>query len=187
MKLSHWIKGKIETRQYRLSEHVLRAKTEGKVTIDHILIVLLTGKIIETHTNPERDRCHVVLGHVDSRPVHVMIARERHLVLDILITYEPKGLLWKTHDKRFDLKRTAMGADYHECFFCTGMVESVTMGNFDYRLDGELYVVRDVPAGLCQQCGEKYVHPDVAQTINNMIEKEHYVGEDTVKVMQYSE
>jgi YgiT-type zinc finger domain-containing protein len=187
MKLSYWIKEKLETKQYRLSEHVLRAMTGGRLTLDHILMVLSTGKIIETHTNPKRDKCHVVLGHVDTKPIHVMIAGEKHSVLDILIAYEPKGFLWQTPEKRSDIKRAAMGTEYHECFFCTGMVESITMGNFDYRLEGELYIVRDVPAGLCQQCGEKYVYPDVAQKINDMIKKEQYIGEDTVRVMRYTE
>lgn len=186
MKLSQWIKERVENEEYRLSEHVLRSILEGKITLEHIILVLTTGKIIETHAHPKREKCHVVLGFIDSRPVHVMIAGERQSVLEINIVYTPESPLWETPGKRSDIKRSAMGNQYHECFFCTGIVESITIGSFDYRLEGDLYVVKDVPAGLCCQCGEKYVHPEVSQKINDMINKEQFTGEDVVKVMQYS-
>ena len=41
-----------------------------------------------------------------------------------------------------------------ECYFCKGRVaqEKVTV---DFRWGHKLKVIEDVPAGVCQQCGEK--------------------------------
>ena len=79
-----------------------------------------------------------------------------------------------------------MGSPFHKCFFCGGDIDSITVGNFDYRLEGKLYVIKDTPAGLCLQCGEKYVTAETAQRINALIEAGKFSGTDVVRVMAYS-
>ena len=74
---------------------------------------------------------------------------------------------------------------FRKCFFCGGEVESITVGNFDYRLAGNLYVIKNTPAGLCLQCGEKYVTADTAQKINAMIEAGNFSGTEEVRVMEF--
>ena len=71
------------------------------------------------------------------------------------------------------------------CFFCNGKIESITVGNFDYRLEGKLYVIKDVPAGLCDQCGEKYVSAEVAEKINKLIDRHAFVETENVQVLRY--
>jgi YgiT-type zinc finger domain-containing protein len=42
---------------------------------------------------------------------------------------------------------------YGDCSFCGGEVKEELV-ELDYRYKGKLYVFRNVPVGVCQQCGE---------------------------------
>jgi len=56
-----------------------------------------------------------------------------------------------------------MDRTYHPCHFCGGEVleQRVTM---DYRWGDELLaVIRNVPAGVCQICGEQYLKSEVVR------------------------
>ena len=41
------------------------------------------------------------------------------------------------------------------CYFCRGKVEASKV-DVDFRWGGKLKVIRDVPGGVCRQCGERY-------------------------------
>jgi YgiT-type zinc finger domain-containing protein len=58
---------------------------------------------------------------------------------------------------------------YGDCSFCGGQVEEELV-ELDYRYKGNLYVFRDVPAGVCQQCGEKYLTARTAKRIEEEME-----------------
>jgi len=45
---------------------------------------------------------------------------------------------------------------YGDCSFCGGEVKGDKV-ELDYRYKGDLFVFQNVPAGVCQQCGEKYL------------------------------
>ena len=58
-----------------------------------------------------------------------------------------------------------MARKYHSCFFCKGVVkeEKVTI---DYRWGEEfLVVLKDVPAGVCEVCGEQYFKSNVVKAM----------------------
>jgi YgiT-type zinc finger domain-containing protein len=61
-----------------------------------------------------------------------------------------------------------MGREYHRCHFCGGDVheERVTV---DYRwAQDALVVIRNVPAGVCQACGEQYFKADVVKALERV-------------------
>ena len=60
---------------------------------------------------------------------------------------------------------------YGDCSFCGGEVKKEIV-ELDYRYKGKLYVFRDVPAGVCQQCGEKYLTANTAKVIEHEIRAE---------------
>lgn len=53
---------------------------------------------------------------------------------------------------------------YGDCSFCGGEVKEDKV-ELDYRSKGKLYIFKDVPAGVCQQCGEKYLTAKVSKEI----------------------
>jgi YgiT-type zinc finger domain-containing protein len=57
---------------------------------------------------------------------------------------------------------------YDDCFFCGGVVEERILPR-EIRWKGELLVFEDVPMGVCNQCGEKFLRPEVAKKIDEAL------------------
>ena len=58
---------------------------------------------------------------------------------------------------------------YADCSFCGGEVKGEKV-DLDYRYEGKLYIFQNVTAGVCQQCGEKYLTGKVAEEIERRIQ-----------------
>jgi YgiT-type zinc finger domain-containing protein len=62
-----------------------------------------------------------------------------------------------------------MGREYSDCFYCGGVVEEQLLPR-ELRWKGELVVIEDVPMGVCTQCGEKFLKPEVAKSIDRILQ-----------------
>jgi YgiT-type zinc finger domain-containing protein len=72
-----------------------------------------------------------------------------------------------------------------KCYFCKGRVskQEVTV---DYRWGESLVVIKGVPAGVCQQCGEKYIDSSVYKGMEKMAKnKSHLLGKMSVDVLEF--
>ncbi|MBC8458082.1 MAG: type II toxin-antitoxin system MqsA family antitoxin [Deltaproteobacteria bacterium] len=72
-----------------------------------------------------------------------------------------------------------------KCYFCKAKVvqKEVTI---DYRWGDNLVVIRDVPAGVCQQCGEKYLVSGVYKELEILVKsKSHVAGKMTVDILAF--
>ncbi len=61
-----------------------------------------------------------------------------------------------------------MATQYSDCFYCGGTVEERRMSR-EVRWQGQLFVFEDVPLGVCTQCGEKFLKPEVAKSIDQAL------------------
>ena len=76
---------------------------------------------------------------------------------------------------------------YGDCSFCGGQVEEELV-ELDYRYRGNLYVFRDVLAGVCRQCGEKYLPARTAKRIEQEMETEQQWTETiTIPVISFED
>lgn len=180
-----WIRERTGSGQYQISEHVIRFLMAGKITMQETEDAISNGRIIEIHQNPMRGTSSLVLVYSGKKPVHVMCADGKNDWLIILFAYTPCPPIWDDPENRSNLKGKHMGDTFGKCFFCGGEIKEITVGNFDYRLEGQLYVIKNVPAGLCLQCGEKYVSADTGRKINEQIGTGNYLGTDSVYVLEY--
>ena len=57
---------------------------------------------------------------------------------------------------------------YGDCSFCGGAVKESRV-ELEYRHKGRLYLFKDVPAGVCQQCGERYLTATITKEIERRI------------------
>ena len=72
-----------------------------------------------------------------------------------------------------------------KCYFCKGRVshEEITV---DYRWGDTLVVIKGVPAGVCQQCGEKYIESSVYKGMERLAKnKSHLLGTMSVDVLEF--
>jgi len=74
-----------------------------------------------------------------------------------------------------------------KCYFCKAKVvqQQVTI---DYRWGDDLVVIRDVPAGVCEQCGEKYLESGVYKELERLAKsKSHLSGKIMVDILAFEE
>ena len=72
-----------------------------------------------------------------------------------------------------------------KCYFCQGKVvqQHITI---DYRWGDTLLVINDVPARVCQQCGEKYLSSGVYKELERMAKGKSYPkSKMTVDVLDF--
>lgn len=73
----------------------------------------------------------------------------------------------------------------NKCYFCKGKVVEQHV-DIDYRWGDTLVVIKNVPAGVCQQCGEKYLSSDVYKELEKMAKsKSHLTGKMSVDILAY--
>jgi len=61
--------------------------------------------------------------------------------------------------------------------------EEVTI---DYRWGETLTVIKGVPAGICQQCGEKYIESNVYKGMERLAKtKTHLLGRISVDILEF--
>lgn len=180
-----WVEDKIRNNEVSFSEHIVRDLLGRRVSLPGILSVLTSGAVIEVHTNPRRKPFHVAVGHEYGKPLHVVFSGSGERGLAVLIAYEPTLPQWMDPRTRSKGRDGQMQHNEGRCFFCGGVVEPIVVGNFDYRLDGQLHVLKDVPAGLCLQCGEKYISVETARKIDELIATQHPDEQETVSVLRF--
>lgn len=182
---SAWIAARAEAARYVLSEHVIRSLMAGQIAVPQIETALRSGRIIEEHCHCGRDPAYLLCAIHDRKPVHVVAAPRADDWLAVIHAYVPAPPFWRTalHRSPGD---PAMSDSTTTCYFCGGAIKQVTVGNFDYRLEGRLYVIKKVPAGLCEQCGEKYVDANVGRRLNALIADQAFTGSETVQVIDYA-
>ena len=67
-----------------------------------------------------------------------------------------------------------------KCAACRGeMVEKV--GEIDLRIDGKLYIVRNISYEECLSCGERVLTPKVSQDLYQKIRHKEY-NEEILKI-----
>ena len=77
-------------------------------------------------------------------------------------------------------------ADYvGTCFFCGGYLKEIIAENYDYRHEGQMFVIKKLPSTLCEQCGEKYIRADVGRRIESIIDGKEFSRTETVHVISY--
>lgn len=72
-----------------------------------------------------------------------------------------------------------------KCYFCKAKVIE-QYETIDYRWGDNLVVIKNVPAGVCQQCGEKYLTSSVYKELEKLAKgKNHLMGKMTVNILAY--
>ncbi len=59
------------------------------------------------------------------------------------------------------------------CYFCRGKVQQQNI-TLDWRWGERLFVIRNVPAGVCDQCGEKYLDNRVYKDMERITASNEY-------------
>ena len=56
-----------------------------------------------------------------------------------------------------------------KCFMCKGETEQKLV-NYLLDVDNRIIIIKEVPANVCKQCGERYFDDDVMENLEKIIE-----------------
>lgn len=180
-----WFGRRIKESRYTLSEHALRFMVAGRISVKDIESVLLTGRVLEEHRNPMRETSYLVYGAAGEKDVHIVCANGGSNRLIILFAYVPVMPVWSSPTQRRNRGGETMTDHVGACFFCGGALEEIVAGNYDYRHEGKMYVIKRLPVTLCTQCSEKYIRAEVGKNIDRLIDEKTFSGTETVYVVNY--
>lgn len=180
-----WIREKLSTGRYQISEHVIRFLMAGFLTMPEIEAAIQSGTIAEMTPPSRRAASLLIKGQVGDKTILVRVSRGAQEWLILSLAYLARLPQWAAMPCETPNKAHSMQTVFHRCFFCGGEIKAITVGNFDYRLEGRLYVIKDTPAGLCLQCGEKYVTAETAKEINALIAAGQFSQTEEVRVLAF--
>jgi len=180
-----WFGRRVNESRYTLSEHAFRFMVSGAISVNDIEVVLFTGRVLEEHINPMRPPSYLVYGMSGGKDIHIVCANGGNNWLVILFAYVPAMPAWSSPTQRRKRGGDTMTHHTGACFFCGGTLEEIVTGNYDYRHEGQMYVIKRLPATLCAQCGEKYIRADVSRKIDALIDAKTFSGTETVTVVDY--
>jgi YgiT-type zinc finger domain-containing protein len=67
------------------------------------------------------------------------------------------------------------------CSRCGAQLQRQTVTDAQ-TIEGKVYIVEDVPAWICQQCGEQYLSAETMQAIQDQLERGQPIGTRQVPV-----
>jgi YgiT-type zinc finger domain-containing protein len=72
-----------------------------------------------------------------------------------------------------------------KCYFCRGRVQQQNI-TLDWRWGERLFVIRNVPVCVCDQCGEKYLDNRVYKDMERITASNDYrLGRMTVDILEF--
>lgn len=60
--------------------------------------------------------------------------------------------------------------NYGDCTYCGGEVME-KFERIDYRYHGQLFIIENVPVGVCNQCGERFLTSEIAKRLEQAAAK----------------
>ena len=72
-----------------------------------------------------------------------------------------------------------------ECFMCKGKLEKKLV-NYFLDLQHMMIIVKDVPANVCTQCGERFFDDEVMENLENIVNKLKQLSTE-MSIVNYSE
>jgi len=59
---------------------------------------------------------------------------------------------------------------YGDCVYCGGEVVE-RLERVDYRVHGQLFILENVPTGVCRQCGEQFFTAEVVRHMEQAVKE----------------
>ena len=72
-----------------------------------------------------------------------------------------------------------------KCFMCKGETEKKLV-NYLVDIDNTIIIIKEVPANVCKQCGERYFDNDVMKNLEKIIDEVKKVSIE-MSIVNYNE
>ncbi len=153
---------------YRI--HAIQRMFERDISEETIENIIRNGNIIEEYNNDKPYPSYLILGFVKEKPIHIVYAENADQII-IITTYIPESTKWENNYQYEDKKMKCMICKHGETVSGT---TTITLERASSTV-----VFKDVPALVCNNCGEKYVDQ---KTTKSLLKKASEIVENGVEV-----
>ncbi len=85
------------------SDHAISQMFKRDIQVENVHYVIGKGQIIKEYLNDRPYPSFLLLGYIDTRPIHLVIAQDQQNYKCVVVTaYEPGTLMW---NKNFKTKK----------------------------------------------------------------------------------
>ena len=116
-----------------------------------------------------------------NEPVHVVIALNPDIVCCMIAVYRSAACKW---ERDFEVRKEAQFMT--NCFRCKGGSTASKSKTHVATLENCVIIVKNVPAVVCQQCGEAYFTDNVMQNVEIIINKLENIAKE-VAIVEYTD
>ena len=71
----------------------------------------------------------------------------------------------------------------NKCYFCKGGTKIKNL-DVDFRWDGKLFVVKNVPVEVCTQCGERYYSEKISKKLDNLAKRQELSNIKPLRIIE---
>lgn len=83
-------------RNFTFTRHAITQMFERSISIEAVKSVVLKGEVIQSYLDDKPYPSFLILGYVDKRPLHVVVANEKSVGECIIVTaYQPSEKVWE--------------------------------------------------------------------------------------------
>ena len=164
------IQESVRAGRYRLSSHAeFEREADNILTLEIEEALLSQGcTVVEDYPDDPRGHSALVLGFSsEGPPLHILIGMGQSDIravgyngCDYSLSSRPHGM------GRLESKAWL---NMHRCYFCKGLVKPERITHV-HRWKEQVIILEDVPADVCQQCGELYFAPEVLKSMDQIAE-----------------
>jgi hypothetical protein len=78
------------------SDHAITQMFKRNISVDNVKIIIESGEIIATYFYDKPHPSYLILGYIDTRPIHIVAGKDEDLGRCIIITaYQPDENIWE--------------------------------------------------------------------------------------------
>ena len=148
----------MECEQVVFSGHAIQRMFQRGIGLDAVLAVVAQGETVAAYADDKPYRSRLLLGFVDAKPLHVVVAFDESMGACIVVTaYETSA---RTMGSGLQDKEESMS-----CVICRNGKTHNGHVTVTVQRGETTVILKRVPAEVCDNCAEYYLSSEVAAQV----------------------
>lgn len=148
----------MKCRNFVFSGHAVRRMFERGLLPEDVKDAVKNGEVITEYLDDKPYPSFLMLGFVKNKPLHVVVAKDKkNNTCYVVTTYIPNLNVW---GKNFKTRKQLM-----KCVICKQGRTKPGRGAFTLERENTLVIFKQVPADICENCGEYFFTEGTAEKL----------------------
>ena len=158
------IQNYIGRQDFKITDHAFEKMRAEYLTFQNIIAGIMNGEIIEEYPFEYPLPACLINGNTETaEPIYICISLPP--LVKIITVYRPDPVKWLDN-----FQKRKGGNMKNICVFCKGDIHE-QMVTVIKEYEGDVFIIENVPAGVCTQCGEREYSATVASKLELILKK----------------